>query len=477
MSDPQPPPNVLVYDIPGPPILPPTPAPLPPGPQWPGYVAWAVILLVVGFIIASNLKPELKGRDAPAKNAVSDLQIGFVTKTMVAARQLGAGSTTAPTTRASARREETMASLDKLVKTPEEKVRAAIAVAEIEGAEEALPRLAEIEKEKLSDSLTQDISDLRTIYTTGQRPADDGTQLTTDLGYFGRLALSYGRSASDPVRRVVLRESNNILVLIAAVVIGGAGMLIAGISLFIAAIVLLAKGSIRRQYIHDAYRGTIYVEMFAVWLLSYVLISLLISRLFGKDPSLGVSWLLAFAVPAALAWGIVRGIRWRDLQKSIGWHDGKGWHIEIPLGIVGYLAGLPIILSGILLTLVFVNISAKYGGAAPVHPIMGEPTGSGLGVLLLYSIASVFAPVIEETMFRGVLLNHMRRKWSWLISALVVAFIFAIIHPQGWTTVPALMSIAIVLAALREWRGSLLAPMVAHAFHNGMLVTLLVLVR
>ena len=47
-----------------------------------------------------------------------------------------------------------------------------------------------------------------------------------------------------------------------------------------------------------------------------------------------------------------------------------------------------------------------------------------------------------------------------------MAVIFAIIHPQGWTVAPTLAAVAMVLAAIREWRGSILAPMAAHACNN-----------
>jgi membrane protease YdiL (CAAX protease family) len=90
----------------------------------------------------------------------------------------------------------------------------------------------------------------------------------------------------------------------------------------------------------------------------------------------------------------------------------------------------------------------------------------------LYLLVSVFAPVMEETMFRGALFHHLRRRWGWAVSAPIVAFIFAVIHPQGWVAVPVLGSIALVLAALREWRGSLIAPMVAHACNNFIVLTL-----
>jgi membrane protease YdiL (CAAX protease family) len=77
-------------------------------------------------------------------------------------------------------------------------------------------------------------------------------------------------------------------------------------------------------------------------------------------------------------------------------------------------------------------------------------------------------------MFRGALFHHLRRRRPWLVSAPLTALIFAMLHPQGWVTVPALGSIAIVLAGLREWRGSIIAPMAAHALNNFLAVTLAV---
>jgi membrane protease YdiL (CAAX protease family) len=53
--------------------------------------------------------------------------------------------------------------------------------------------------------------------------------------------------------------------------------------------------------------------------------------------------------------------------------------------------------------------------------------------------------------------------------------LFAAIHPQGWVGIPVLATIALVLATLREWRGSIVAPVVAHACVNGVTVTILVM--
>jgi membrane protease YdiL (CAAX protease family) len=57
----------------------------------------------------------------------------------------------------------------------------------------------------------------------------------------------------------------------------------------------------------------------------------------------------------------------------------------------------------------------------------------------------------------------------------LVSFVFAAIHPQGWVAIPALMSIAVGMNLLREWRGSLIPSMVVHGLSNGIVVSMMVL--
>ena len=86
-------------------------------------------------------------------------------------------------------------------------------------------------------------------------------------------------------------------------------------------------------------------------------------------------------------------------------------------------------------------------------------------------------------MFRGVLYRHLRdatRRWgtvaSILVGTLINSFVFAIIHPQGWVAVPALMSLAINFSLMREWRGTLIPAMILHAIQNGLVFGLLMFI-
>ena len=78
-------------------------------------------------------------------------------------------------------------------------------------------------------------------------------------------------------------------------------------------------------------------------------------------------------------------------------------------------------------------------------------------------------------MFRGAFYHHLRSRLPWPLAAGLVGVLFAAIHPQGWSAIPLLGAVGFVFAAMREWRGSIIAPIVAHAINNGAVVTLLVL--
>ena len=110
-----------------------------------------------------------------------------------------------------------------------------------------------------------------------------------------------------------------------------------------------------------------------------------------------------------------------------------------------------------------------------MHPMIYE-IGRGPWFLLFWTLmACVWAPIVEETMFRGALFGYLRRRAPWAISGILTAFVFAAVHPQGWIGIPLLATIGFILSAVREWRGSIIASMSAHALNNASAVLMLVL--
>jgi membrane protease YdiL (CAAX protease family) len=427
---------------------------------WPAWIAWAIILVAAAFLIVLSAEPEKSQRREAASVAASDVQLTILAKCAIGLRAMS------PSTPVAMLVQET----DKLARNPDEKLRAAIIVGELQGADAALKRVDSLE-------MNDDLASLKTIYTSGpdSLTVAQRQHLLDAYGFFGRLALSFKMPDSNPMRAGLLAECRRAAGIVAA--LGASGFVVAllGVVLLTVAVVLVSIGVLRTLYVPDPAASSAYLEMFAVYLLATIGLSLAVGRLSHAQHSLLLSWLVT-AVPSlilAIVWGLARGAKFSEMRQALGWHRGKGFFVEIPLGVAGYIAGIPIICIGFYIT----SFLMRFTTQMPTHPILGEPTDTPQRILALYLLASLGAPLIEETMFRGALLHYMRRRHGWFISAAVVAILFAAIHPQGWTTIPALASIAMVLAAIREWRGSILASAAAHALNNGLVMTLLLAIK
>ena len=105
--------------------------------------------------------------------------------------------------------------------------------------------------------------------------------------------------------------------------------------------------------------------------------------------------------------------------------DSKNAKLKVFLNSVAFVLGLGLVFAtlGVLLNTVLESISYS------VQNWLGRIGGSIIILFGLYLLACVFAPITEETMFRGVLFHHMRRRWSWAFSAVIVSSIFKILSP------------------------------------------------
>lgn len=110
-----------------------------------------------------------------------------------------------------------------------------------------------------------------------------------------------------------------------------------------------------------------------------------------------------------------------------------------------------------------------YGDDPPEQAVADVAAGSksvAEQLLIALSVA-VLAPIIEEIIFRGMLLNVLRKHWGAWLSIVVSAAVFASVHlldPGAIAVVPGLFLLGLVLgwAALR--RGDL---SLAAALHSG----------
>ncbi len=86
----------------------------------------------------------------------------------------------------------------------------------------------------------------------------------------------------------------------------------------------------------------------------------------------------------------------------------------------------------------------------------------------LYFVAVVaLAPLLEEVLFRGVLLAVLRRYLGAAGGIVVSALLFMAVHQQPVTFLP-LFWLGLVLGFVYHYTGSLAAPVALHALHNGL---------
>lgn len=309
--------------------------------------------------------------------------------------------------------------------------------------------------------------------------ATDEAVIRAELGWAGELLLTRNLARSTAERSAVLRSAmSTALVMLAGFGFLGSAFLVGLVLLIIAA----ARGHLRPRPLWlrlPGPRGRNYLLGFAFYLWLFLLLSLT-AEFLGH----GLGW-LAFTVPivAAVAGVMLAKIAnrtdWRQLRLDLGLHAGRGILREIGAGMVGYTLILPLLAVGLLLVLVLTVIVAavesQFGGAAtgesgPVasHPIIGLFTGTGTATqVAILLFAAVLVPVVEEVMFRGLLFGALRTRVGFLAASLASATIFALLHPQGLIAAPLLASLAVGFALLREWRGSIIAPITAHAIQNG----------
>lgn len=101
--------------------------------------------------------------------------------------------------------------------------------------------------------------------------------------------------------------------------------------------------------------------------------------------------------------------------------------------------------------------------------------GSVARVVLAFLALAVVAPVVEELLFRGVVLESLRRKGP-AIAIGVSAFLFGLAHLELSIVGLASKTAGGVILGLLYWRRGLWASIAAHAAYNGSLVLLAVLV-
>jgi uncharacterized protein len=102
--------------------------------------------------------------------------------------------------------------------------------------------------------------------------------------------------------------------------------------------------------------------------------------------------------------------------------------------------------------------------------VFGEISGTGdfaRGLLL----AAVVAPIVEEIIFRGIILRGFRAHYGKVRAILYSSLLFGIVHLNPWQFLPAFV-LGLFLGALYLRTGTVAVTIAAHAVYNGALMIL-----
>lgn len=153
----------------------------------------------------------------------------------------------------------------------------------------------------------------------------------------------------------------------------------------------------------------------------------------------------------------------RSLAADVGLVlRGKDWW--------AVLAGMGLQIAAVLVSLPFIELMFPDGAPSQGVAEIAESSETTLEVLGIFLAVAILAPVIEEIIYRGMLLPWLGRfmgKWP---SILVSAAVFSLVHPLlDWdarAAVPGLFFIGVVLAWAAVHRGDLSLSIALHSGVN-----------
>lgn len=347
------------------------------------------------------------------------------------------------------------------------------------------PGLSTSAKNESADSKGREaLRHLERLYLDNQ-PLDEVSlkRVVESFGFIGRLARIHsleleGSAQTGPEKEQLQGEAVRYLIGFIGIVALVILMLGVGVLLLIVALIRYQDGKMASGFRPPSTPAWLNLETFTLFLMMMIGGSLLSERIPRPERyPLLPSLILQLALMTVVFYPRLYRAPWQTVRRDLGLTSGAGGLKELALGPVGYVAALPLVAVGVILTLLIIRITGMDPGQGmhPIVPMVKGENASPLTAAMALLLAVVLAPVAEEITFRGFFYNALRGRFSAVLSIAISSAFFAGIHPQGIIGFPMLMAIGVMLAALREWRGSLIAPIVAHACTNGatMLIVLL----
>jgi membrane protease YdiL (CAAX protease family) len=172
----------------------------------------------------------------------------------------------------------------------------------------------------------------------------------------------------------------------------------------------------------------------------------------------------------------------RDIaRRYAGWGWAFGLQRPKLMDAAWIAAGVGMVLAGRTVVIVIAD-AATHGRAGEESQNLSVHSTSAAVYAVLGVIVVLLAPVIEETVFRGLLLRTFMRRVGFWPAALLSSLIFAAFHTYEVATLAGALTLAGAVFALGltncllvRWSGRLAAGIIVHALFNGLAVLVLVL--
>ena len=166
----------------------------------------------------------------------------------------------------------------------------------------------------------------------------------------------------------------------------------------------------------------------------------------------------------ACAWAVLTGFGKRPFRAVVGWEWGERFGFWTCFGLA---TGLWI--GGLLLANLF------HGGETEIERLIASSSAARFSIAFL---AVATAPIVEETIYRGVLYPPLARAAGTRWAIAIVSLMFTGVHVmQYWNNVGVIAAVAVLsftLTWVRARTGRLLPCFAIHAFFNGIQAVIII---
>ena len=305
-------------------------------------------------------------------------------------------------------------------------------------------------------------------------------------GKIGRVFLARA-DLRDPVVRSMSEDGSLLFVFFVLLIVYFCGLLLTGLVVWIVLLVQAFSGQFVRQMPRSIERGErlgkhqiLFVETIAAFfaaflgvrVLSFALDRAKVSPDVHETVVLVAQWLVALTI----LWPVARGMPVREWRRYVGLWAPRGLAREIGAGLCGYAAWMLVyfVIAMLVVMVYYVVRQNQPPQSSRITEVLGS--NNPLVLVLVFTLATLWAPLVEETIFRGTLYRYWRVRVGLGAAAVGSAALFAMAHGYAPVQLVLVGMLGLGFALIREWRGSIVPTMVAHGVHNFVVTTAMLVI-